>query len=102
MQATVTCSGVHGRKKHQILKLSLCVCLPSMIHLSCHTCTRPAGASLLTSTLLGTCSKPKDECVSGCADVVGYGAQSVPARMNALTNEDEWEARTMMPGTTPL
>ncbi|KAL0052814.1 hypothetical protein WJX82_008196 [Trebouxia sp. C0006] len=31
------------------------------------------------------------------ADVVGYGAQSVPARMNALTNEDEWEARTMMP-----
>ncbi len=49
-----------------------------------------------------TCSKPKDECMSGCADVVGYGAQSVPARMNALAGEDEWEARTMMPGTTPL
>ena len=52
--------------------------------------------------LLGTCSKRQDECVSGCTDVAGYGAQSVPARLNALTHEDEWEARTMMPGIATI
>lgn len=34
-----------------------------------------------------------------CADLPACGAQSVPARLNRLTNEDDaWEPRTLMPG----
>ena len=38
---------------------------------------------------------------SVCADLATLGAKSVPARLNLITSDDEeWEARTMMPGDT--